>query len=226
MQPTIYQDTLPATEKPKAAWPLLHGLLYLVFAIGLFVAVPVLRAWPWFWIAPLAAYHFLVFTVPWLRRSFRPVRLGTITRWGVAATAVISIVAAAALVIFHITMKPDVRILGATLPVKAMGGIIAGGVIFSLLNAILEEWVFRGIFFNSVEPHLGRWWAVLIPSLIFGLAHQQGYPPGALGMLLSGIYAVALGWLRVSSGGLALPIASHIVADATIYLVLAREGVL
>jgi len=140
--------------------------------------------------------------------------------------AVISVVAATALVIFHITTMPDVRILGATLPVKAMGGIIAGGVIFSLLNATLEELVFRGIFFNSVEPHLGRWWAVLLTAVLFGWGHQQGYPPGALGMVLSGIYAVALGWLRIISGGLALPIASHVVADATIYIILFKAGVL
>src|SRR3954454_13621283 len=108
-QPAIYQDTLPPKERPKAAWHVLHGVLYLAFAIGLCVAIPALRVWPWFWIAPLAAYHLLVFTVPWLRRSFRPVRLGTITSWGVAATVVISIVAAAALVIFHVTMKPDVQ---------------------------------------------------------------------------------------------------------------------
>lgn len=222
----MFRDTLPATEGPRAAWHAMHGVLYLILAFGLIVAVPAVRPWPWFWLAPLAAYYLLVTTIPWLRRSYCPLRLGTVTPWTVAATVVISVVAAAALVIFHITMKPDVRILGETLPVAAMGGIVAGGVIFSLLNATLEEVVFRGIFFGSLEPRLGRWGAVLLTAVLFGWGHKQGYPPGALGMVLSGIYAVALGWLRVVSGGLALPIASHIVADATIYLVLYKEGVL
>jgi uncharacterized protein len=54
---------------------------------------------------------------------------------------------------------------------------------------------------------------------------MHGYPPGPLGAVLATIFAVCLGWLRVFSRGLALPIFAHIAADATIYIILARNGV-
>jgi membrane protease YdiL (CAAX protease family) len=55
---------------------------------------------------------------------------------------------------------------------------------------------------------------------------MRGYPSGALGALLAGIYGVCLGWLRVFSGGLGLPVLAHIAADATIFTMVANSGVL
>ena len=55
---------------------------------------------------------------------------------------------------------------------------------------------------------------------------MDGHPPGAAGAILAGIYGFALGWLRVFTCGIGLPVAAHIVADATIYSILAQSRAL
>lgn len=99
------------------------------------------------------------------------------------------------------------------------------GVYFSLLNALLEELVFRGILQDALEAQLGSTSALLLQAACFGLAHYQGYPMGALGVVLSGIYGLLLGGLRNWVGGLAAPIMVHVCADATIFaLVMVEAG--
>jgi membrane protease YdiL (CAAX protease family) len=65
-----------------------------------------------------------------------------------------------------------------------------------------------------------------ISTLLFGLGHLHGYPPGHVGALLAGIFGFCLGCLRVYTGGLGLPVIAHIAADATIFQIVADAGVL
>ncbi|MDB6153237.1 MAG: family intrarane metalloprotease [Chthoniobacteraceae bacterium] len=109
-------------------------------------------------------------------------------------------------------------------PVHALGGIIYTGIVFSLLNAIFEELVFRGVLYDALESQWGAWGAVVATAAMFGYGHLRGYPPGLPGVVLAGIYGLALGWLRVRTGGLGLPIAAHIAADATIFVIVASTG--
>ena len=81
----------------------------------------------------------------------------------------------------------------------------------------------RGIFFDAIESLWGRWTAVLATAVLFGYGHLHGYPPGPLGAILAGIFGLCLAWLRLFSGGLALPILAHIAADATIFAIVAHE---
>ena len=114
--------------------------------------------------------------------------------------------------------------LGAALPVGALGGVAAAGIIFAVLNATLEEMVFRGVLFDAFSARWGLPAAVGGTAVLFGLAHLNGYPPGAVGACLAGVYGVALGLLRARVGGLALPVLAHVAADATIYGILVRAG--
>ena len=102
-------------------------------------------------------------------------------------------------------------------------GLVAGFV-FAALNAILEELVFRGVLLDALEAQWGGMVAVVTTAILFGLGHLSGYPPGRDGAILAGLYGVVLGWLRVRTGGLFLPIFAHIGADATIYGILVYAG--
>jgi membrane protease YdiL (CAAX protease family) len=99
-------------------------------------------------------------------------------------------------------------------------------MIFAILNASLEELIFRGVLFTAIESQVNTPPTVLITAMLFGWGHMHGYPPGPLGAILAGIYGLALGWLRVFTGGLGLPVMAHIVADATIFLIVVRAGLL
>ena len=47
-----------------------------------------------------------------------------------------------------------------------------------------------------------------------------------LGAVLAGIYGLALGCLRVFTCGLGLPVIAHIVADATIFILVVNSRLL
>ena len=49
--------------------------------------------------------------------------------------------------------------------------IAAGTLVTFLLTAVPEELFFRGVLQNLLEPHLGRWRALAVASVLFGLSH-------------------------------------------------------
>lgn len=73
----------------------------------------------------------------------------------------------------------------------------------------------------AVVPGFRNWpWV----WLVFGCGHLHGYPPGPLGAVLAGLYGLGLGWLRVFSGGLGWPVVARVVADATLFTLVARSA--
>jgi membrane protease YdiL (CAAX protease family) len=129
-----------------------------------------------------------------------------------------------ALVIFQNTARPDVSSYGAVLPLHALGGVVTAGVVFTVVNATLEELVFRGVLFDAVQSQWGPAVAVIATALLFGIGHVRGYPPGPLGACFAVLFGLVLGALRLWTGGLALPIVAHMGADATIYVILVHWG--
>ena len=62
-----------------------------------------------------------------------------------------------ALVLFHTTVQPEVRGYRAAIPFDALGGVIMAGVVFTIVNATLEELVFRGVLFDALLSQWGAW---------------------------------------------------------------------
>jgi membrane protease YdiL (CAAX protease family) len=209
--------------RTKSGWHPVHGAVLLA-ALGMIGLNPIFGRWPWFWIVPLSGYLLVATLVPPLRRTiFRP-RVGVISARNCLATLGIMVLSSASLLIYQAAVQPDATSLGAALPVRALGGLVLAGIFFALLNATLEELVFRGVLFESLEPEWGWQVAVIATAVLFGLGHVHGYPPGWPGVCLATTYGVVLGALRVMTGGLLLPICAHVVADVTIYGILGNAG--
>jgi uncharacterized protein len=100
---------------------------------------------------------------------------------------------------------------------------MAAGICFSIFNALLEELIFRGILFDSLESQWGPWGAAIGTAALFGYGHMHGYPPGISGALLAGIYGLCLAALRIHTDGPFLPVLAHITADATIFTLAAHR---
>jgi len=200
--------------------------LAFVTLMALSACYPGLRIWPLLWVVPFMAYVGLVAAVQPFRATFRPWRFGRVNRLAIIATLIITLGSCAVLVAFDLHYRPDVRAYRSFLPVTALGGIFAAGVIFSIFNALFEELTFRGILFDAIESQWGVWVGVVATALLFGYGHLRGYPAGSVGAVLAGIYGLCLGWLRVYTGGIGLPVLAHIAADATIYTLVARAGAL
>jgi uncharacterized protein len=200
-------------------WRLAHGVAFVLLMAGA-LAVPALRQWPWVWLAPTIAYFTLVLCAPRLRRTMGWLRVGQLSKGSIAATIAVMTLTVLILVLFHAIARPDVRGPRAAIPVDAFGGVIMAGVIFTIVNATLEELIFRGVLFDALESQWGVWVTLAATALLFGLGHLRGYPPGVMGACLAALFGFALGVLRLWTGGLALPIVAHMAADATIYSIL------
>lgn len=214
--PPIRQST------KQTDWRLAHGVAFILL-LACALAIPMLRRWPWVWLAPFIAYFILVGSVPSLRRSMGWLRAGRLTSTSIVAAMAVMGLTVLALVLFHATAEPDVHGYRSAIPFDALGGVIMAGVIFTIVNATLEELVFRGILFDALESQWGVWVTLIATALLFGLGHLRGYPSGVVGACLAAAFGFAMGLLRLWSGGLVLPIVAHMVADATIYVILVHS---
>lgn len=195
---------------------ILHGgLLLLLMPLPAFA--PALTHWPWYLLAPLLGYAAVVGAVPALRRSVGWVKLGRFDGITIALIVAVMVVTSAVLVLWDLFVHPDVSNLAGQLPRWEGAPWLWACLLFAVVNALLEEIVWRGIFMDALASQLGDGWAVVAQAALFGWAHAQGYPSGAIGVVLAGIYGLLLGWLRQRSQGLAASFLAHIGADATIY---------
>ncbi len=150
-------------------------------------------------------------------------RAGRLSSASIVATVAVMGLTVLALVLFHTIVNPDVHGYRTAIPFDALGGVIMAGVIFTIVNATLEELVFRGILFDALESQWGVWVTLIATAMLFGLGHLRGYPSGVVGACLAAVFGFAMGVLRLWSGGLILPIVAHMVADATIYAILVHS---
>jgi membrane protease YdiL (CAAX protease family) len=77
----------------------------------------------------------------------------------------------------------------------------------TVVGPVVEELVFRGLFYAHIRARLGAPLTIAITGSLFGLLHG-GPPSYALSIVLTGI---VLGCLREWTGGVATPIAAHIL---------------
>jgi uncharacterized protein len=200
-----------------------HGIVFLA-AVGTVLVTLWPLSWPWYFLLPLLAYAVIVLAWPPLRRTAPRFALGRVKGWPLAAAVGLSLATSAALVVFHALARPDVADLAAQLPVAAFGNLVFAGICFSVVNAALEELIFRGVLWEAVAAEWNRGVALGATTVLFGLGHLHGYPPGPLGAVLAGVFGLALGLLRWWTGGLGLAIAVHVCADATIFSLLSWSG--
>jgi membrane protease YdiL (CAAX protease family) len=196
---------------PITNWPVVHGFVFLL-ALLCTDAVP----WPWPW-AALIAYLVIVGCIPSLRRSIGWLRIGRLTL--ATSTATLALIAVVITVLFLIPQAWFPGEFEQVLPFPTVFGVLISGALFALINATVQELVFRGVLFDSLESIWGRWGAILVSAFVFGITHLRVMKSGILGVGFASLamdFGVALGFLRAWSGGLALPIAVHVAADATI----------
>jgi membrane protease YdiL (CAAX protease family) len=201
----------------------IHGAVHLTALTVALIAMSPLR-WPWYLVLPLPAYVIVVVAWPRLRRTAPRLALGRMVGWPLAVALVLAITTVVALLGFQALARPEVAGLAAGLPVAAFGSLLVAGVCFSTTNAVLEELIFRGVLWEATAAEWNRGVALGATTILFGLGHVHGYPPGPLGAVLAGVFGMALGLLRLWTGGLGLTILVHICADATIFTILFRSG--
>ena len=96
--------------------------------------------------------------------------------------------------------------------------LLSLGVLAAVINAVVEEAVYRGIVQDSLERVLrpGAAALVLQASVYASLHFPSGILQGFAGAGLALFYGLVLGLLRRRSGGLGAPVIAHTVTDLVI----------
>jgi uncharacterized protein len=176
------------------------------------------------WQAVMLGALLLVLLAARLHAGFDRARvpLGTVP---LAFTFVCAAVTPVALIGWVWLLEPDLTPITSAIPRASLALLLLGGAVFALVNATLEEWIWRGLLQTELCSLFGVSAAVAIQALSFGSVHAHGFPSGAIGVALAATWALMLGVLRTRSGGVLAPIAAHVVADATIAaIVISRLG--
>jgi len=136
-----------------------------------------------------------------------------VTAWLVAGPALLGALA------INIAYHTVVRSLGIPvheLPIDAADSRLALWALATICiqPALVEEWFFRGIVWKSFRRYLGVHGTVWVVAVMFGMAHIGAFLSVPVLILIGGL----LGYARLYSGGLALPIALHFLHNLLISL--------
>ena len=93
---------------------------------------------------------------------------------------------------------------GGTSWESSSSALILTFISICILTPISEELLFRGYILDSINRIHGKWPAILLSSLLFGLVH---FDPYIIGMATIG--GVIYGWIRIRTGSLIPGIVAH-----------------
>ena len=170
-------------------------------------------------------YGVVITRLPWLRKAARWWRPGSPNlRQGVEGVA-LGLVAGLALWVWYGGRPDELADLVDMLPDWSMWALVPAGILFAVLNSVLEEAVYRGVLQDALDRVLRSGAAILtLQAAAFATLHfLTGIPRGFAGIGLAFLYGLLLGVLRRRSGGLAVPVIAHTITDlAIVGIVLAR----
>jgi membrane protease YdiL (CAAX protease family) len=200
-------------KRCRAAAPL---STFCVICFGL-----ILSGVPYFWLVlalGLFCYAGVVRVVPWLRGTATWVRWGSFDATVCLLSLAAWLLAAAALLSWYLLLRPNITdIVKRFVPALPLGQLIAGGLIFSMVNAAAEEGAYRGVILHALDRSLGPGFAaLLLQALAFGAIHIRGFPRGWLGVELACIYGLLMGLIRRRAGGMFAPWIAHVFTDVVI----------
>jgi membrane protease YdiL (CAAX protease family) len=111
----------------------------------------------------LLVYAVIIRRVAWLRRAPNWVRWGSFGSDVKALTAASALVAAIAVWGWYQLLEPNIDdIVRTFVPAAPLGILIAGGLLYSMVNAVVEEGAYRGALLQGLDSALGRGFAALV----------------------------------------------------------------
>jgi membrane protease YdiL (CAAX protease family) len=120
----------------------------------------------------------------------------------------------AVLLVLNISFTMFLRQLFQVQADRGPGFTLVTALLICLQPAVVEEWFFRHLALGSLREKLGLHWGVVVSGAMFAFAHL--YNP--VGMPYLFLLGVALGYLRVWSRSLLLPMILHFAHNAAVLL--------
>lgn len=185
------------------------------------LAIPGLINWPFHFGVPLIVYAAAVAAASPLRQTASWLHLGKFDRRVWESVGLTVLISASALLLWFVLWQPDLSNKLSLIPDWNPILRIAGGLGFALVNAAMEESIYRGVLMEGLDAALGSGaLPVILQAVAFGTIHLQGIPSGPIGILMATIYGLMLGWVKRRSGGMLAPFVAHVFADVVIFAIL------
>jgi membrane protease YdiL (CAAX protease family) len=207
-----------AVKSTAAVHPTIFGLLFfLIPHLG-----DSFRLWPLTLLAPIIAYGLITGSVPVMRRSVGWIRKGRMDRTILLMVIATAAISTGALVAWIVILKPDIGHHLRMMPRLPVWVYPFAGVGFAVLNAAMEEAVFRGVIMEALDRAVGASnISVGLQAVPFAALHYPaGFPNGFWGFMMTLVYGVMLGIIRRSAGGMLAVYIAHVAADVTIFSIL------
>jgi membrane protease YdiL (CAAX protease family) len=201
----------------------IHLLVFSLLWLALPLTVPALGFWPQILLLPIIIYALVVAAIPNLRRSISWLRAGRLTSDIIILILATIVLSGVALVAWYLLLRPNISTHLATIPKMPMWLLPLACLGFAMLNAAMEEIVFRGIMMQALDSALGAGnLTIVIQAFSFASFHYlAGFPHGFWGFAMVFVYGFMLGVLRRRSLGVVAPWIAHVLADITIFVMLA-----
>ncbi len=171
------------------------------------------------WLSLALSIQVLVIrVVPWLRGNDAWLRVGSLGKDMWLLTAISGLMAAIALIAWFLLLQPNIDdLIESLLPDLNLGLLIVAALLFSIVNAAVEEGAYRGVIMDALDRSLGAGIAALIiQAVAFGTFHIRGFPRGWLGVGLACIYGLMMGIIRRRTEGMLAPWIAHVFIDVVI----------
>jgi membrane protease YdiL (CAAX protease family) len=128
----------------------------------------------------------------------------------------LSIVSLAVWFIFQ-TQNPHAKFI-PNLPAPIL---IPLGIGFAIINAIYEEGIFRSILLAHFSDEIGFTFAIILQSIWFSFLHfQSGFPSGIIGIGLTFVFGVMMGYLVYRTRSILSPVIIHALTDFSIFVLI------
>jgi membrane protease YdiL (CAAX protease family) len=96
--------------------------------------------------------------------------------------------------------------------------LIPMGFGFAFINAIYEECLFRSFLLSQFADQIGFSLAIFLQAIWFSFLHfQAGFPSGVVGIFLTLIFGVMMGYLAKQHQSIFVPVIIHFFADLSIF---------
>lgn len=201
----------------------IHLLLFSLLWIALPLALPALGFWPQILLLPIIIYASVVAAIPTLRRSLSWLRAGRLTSDIIVLILATIVLSGTALVGWYLLLRPNISSHLSMIPKMPTWLLPLACLGFAMLNAAMEEIIFRGLVMQALDSALGAGnLTVVIQAGLFASFHYvAGFPNGVWGFVMVFVYGFMLGVLRRRSRGILASWIAHVLADITIFAILA-----
>lgn len=169
----------------------------------------------------ISSLYFFLFRIKKSNANKLNLRVGNIKN-AILISFIVIILSVIGLSVWFILQKDNPY--AEMIPNAPMILLILMGVGFAIINSIYEEGIFRSIFLSYFSKEINFTFALILQAIWFSFLHYQaGFPSGEIGIILTFIFGIIMGYLVHRTNGILIPVIIHFVADLSVFVLVVSK---